>query len=214
MREIRRMLVETVIVAVVSLGIGLGANAINEDGLKLSKNYFERPRPVPAPPVPPASRESPAAGSTQAAADPAQAPANAAAQRLQAAGIGIAHIHDVKEMLASPLFGSTHFLIDARDDEHYQDGHISGAYQLDHYRADRYLPTLLPLLLPAEKIILYCNGGECEDSELAAMDLIQQGISHSRISVYLEGYQEWVSRQELVEKGERGSGNIVPGTAP
>jgi rhodanese-related sulfurtransferase len=115
-------------------------------------------------------------------------------------------------MQGDPLYGSMQFLIDARDDEHYQAGHLTGAYQLDHYRADRYLPTLLPLLLPADKIIIYCNGGDCEDSELAARDLIENGISHTRIHVYLEGYKDWIARHEPVEKGERGSGIIAPGT--
>lgn len=214
MRETRRTMVEAVAIGVVSLALGLGVNAVNEDGLKLSRNYFERLSPAPVKPIPPAvvSATSPAGPGAQDKPTTPPPVVNPAARRLLDAGVGIAHIDDVKAMIGDPLYGSMQILIDARDDQHYQAGHIAGAYQLDHYHVDRYLPALLPVTLPADRVIIYCAGGECEDSELAAMDLIQSGVDRSKIFVYLEGYKEWSSRREPVEKGERGSGDIAPGT--
>lgn len=227
MRETRRTLVEAVAIVAISLVLGLGVNAVNEDGLKLSRNYFERLAKVTTQPagvqagadsrpggaVEPGPQPAPAAATAAGSSAVGPAAVSPAARRLLEAGVGIAHLDDVKTMLESPVYGSMEVLIDARDDRHYQAGHIPGAYQLDHYHVDRYLPALLPVVFPADRVIIYCAGGECEDSELAAMDLIRSGVDRSRIFVYLEGYKEWASRGEPVEKGERGSGDIAPGTA-
>ena len=44
--------------------------------------------------------------------------------------------------------------IDARDDDHYSQGHIPGAHQFDHYRADRYQEAML-------QIIPHVHGDRC-----------------------------------------------------
>lgn len=58
--------------------------------------------------------------------------------------------------------------VDARDGVHYESGHIPGAYRLESSELARDLPVLLPVCLTAETVVVYCNGGDCNDSETAA----------------------------------------------
>jgi rhodanese-related sulfurtransferase len=97
--------------------------------------------------------------------------------------------------------------IDARNDTAYAEKHIPGAYQLDHYYADRYLPNLLPACAAAERIIVYCNGGKCEDSKLATSDLIENGVVAEKIFVYVGGVVAWGKDGLPFERGERLSGD-------
>jgi rhodanese-related sulfurtransferase len=99
--------------------------------------------------------------------------------------------------------------LDARDDKHYQAGHIPAAYQFNHYRLQDHVQEVLPACQVAQQIVVYCNGGECEDSEFAAADLIQLGIANEKITVYGGGLTEWNKQGMAIETGPRGSGNIV-----
>lgn len=98
--------------------------------------------------------------------------------------------------------------VDARDDEHYQAGHIPGAFQLDHYHPERYLATVLPACQAAQKIVVYCKGGSCEDSEQTAIFLRDAGISKDRLFVYAGGFDEWTAARLPIEAGERNSGRM------
>ncbi|GJM26257.1 MAG: hypothetical protein DHS20C16_26720 [Phycisphaerae bacterium] len=97
--------------------------------------------------------------------------------------------------------------IDARNDTAYAEKHIPGAYQLDHYYADRYIPDLIPVCTEAEQIIVYCNGGKCEDSKLATADLIENGVLAEKIFVYVGGVVAWSKDGLPFERGERLSGD-------
>lgn len=96
--------------------------------------------------------------------------------------------------------------VDARDDAHYAKGHLAGAYQLDHYLLDNYIDTLLPACQNALKVVVYCNGGECEDSMFAAGDLIERGVDPNKVYVYVGGVSAWKRDGLPFESGERASG--------
>ena len=100
--------------------------------------------------------------------------------------------------------------VDARNDQHYQEGHIPGAYQLDHFYPERYLGTTLPVCQTAEQILVYCNGGTCDDSLQTAIFLRDAGIPKERLFVYAGGMAEWVAKGLPVETGVRKSGNLPP----
>lgn len=82
-------------------------------------------------------------------------------------------------------------LIDARNAESFQAGHIPGALQLDPYRPGQYLAVALPAARAAEKIVIYCGGGNCEDSHFAARMLRDLGIPADRLSIYDAGFNDW-----------------------
>lgn len=98
--------------------------------------------------------------------------------------------------------------LDARDEAHYQAGHIPGAHLFDHYRAPNYLPTVLPVCLVAETILVYCNGGDCEDSEFAAVTLREVGVPGDKLGVLVGGFQQWETNGLPVELGVRNSGQL------
>jgi rhodanese-related sulfurtransferase len=67
---------------------------------------------------------------------------------------------------------------------------------------------VLPVCQTADQIVVYCNGGGCEDSEFAAVILGNAGIPMTRLSVYGGGLWEWATNGLPIEIGERNSGNL------
>jgi rhodanese-related sulfurtransferase/uncharacterized membrane protein YphA (DoxX/SURF4 family) len=112
--------------------------------------------------------------------------------------------HDPRRLQDRVIF------LDARLDDEYREGHIPGAYLFNHYHADTYLPTVLPLCQAADQIVVYCRGGTCDESLLAAKLLRSLPINGSeKLFVYVGGITEWTQGGNPVETGERGSGAIV-----
>ena len=96
--------------------------------------------------------------------------------------------------------------IDARGDDVYTAGHIPGSLQLDYYHPEKYLPTVLPACAVAQRIIVYCNGGECEDSEFSALMLRDAGVAAEKIFVFGGGIVEWRQREWPVATGSSDGG--------
>lgn len=204
MRKARIALLEALIVAVVGLVLALGANALSPRGLRLTGNYF------PGGAGPSSLAHSSANSDTALAKPGSKKPLEATTlQRLQQRGLNIIGSNLVEEMFRDTRYdqGSVVF-IDARDDSHYQAGHIPGAWQFDHYHAEQYLPTILPICLNAQKAVIYCTGGSCEDSEFAAIMLRDAGVPRDKLFVYTGGITEWINSGRSVEVGSRQSGAI------
>lgn len=175
--------------------LALIANQLSPRGLRLSRDYFPQ-----------------AAGGTESLSTPAAIGAtNAVLARLEAHGLQPIELPRVEEFYHDPQFAQELILfVDARDDAHYQAGHIPGAYQFDHYHPENYLPAVLPACQTAQKIVVYCAGGECEDSEFAALTLHQAGVPLDRLFVYAGGFTEWAAAGRPVESGPRNSGTVRP----
>lgn len=94
-------------------------------------------------------------------------------------------------------------LIDARSTEHYTAGHIPGAYQIDRYHLDEYVPAVLPAMQEAGYVIIYCAGGDCEDSIFLATDLVyQHGLEKEVLYIYEGGMEEWEDLGHPIATGE------------
>ena len=98
--------------------------------------------------------------------------------------------------------------IDARDDVNYSVGHIPGAYQFDPYHLEKYRATVIPICQAAEQVVVYCTGGDCEDSEFAAIALRDSGIANQKLFVFAGGITEWTDNQLPVEIDVRKSGRL------
>jgi rhodanese-related sulfurtransferase len=98
--------------------------------------------------------------------------------------------------------------IDARDEEHYRQGHIPGAYEFDPYHPDKYFEPVLPVCQKAEQVVVYCLGGDCDDSESAAILLRDVGIPNEKLFVFGGGFGEWTAKRLPVETGSRNSGTV------
>jgi len=108
--------------------------------------------------------------------------------------------------------------IDARDDKHYLAGHIPGAYHFDRFHPEDYLTNVVQVCLTAQRIVLYCNGGDCDDSQHAAIMLRDSmGLPKDKVFVYGGGMAEWTSNGLPIEVGARNSGqftNVAPAATP
>jgi len=200
MRYARAVVLEAMLVAAVGLAFALAANALSPRGLRLSRNYF----PGDHKPLVVASPDA-HSGSTSTAED-ATNRLSAVLERLGQQNLQSVASNEVIELFRDPRYeqGVVVF-VDARNDQEYQAGHIPRAWQFNHYRAEVYLPTVLPVCLAAEKVVVYCNGGECEDSEFAAVVLRDAGVPRENLFVYTGGISEWMTNGLPIEVGARGN---------
>jgi len=193
-------LIEAASVAFVGIVVGLLANQLSPRGLSLTRDYFPTVNGAGlsvAPTI--ASSRSPVS-----AREPSPQSVN---ERLEGRGLHPIGREEVVALFRSPQYGQeTVVFIDARNDEHYQESHIPGAYQFDRYYPERYLPAVLPPCLNATKVVVYCTGGNCEDSELAAQTLKETGVPIDRLFVYTGGIGDWSTNNLPLELGARKSG--------
>jgi rhodanese-related sulfurtransferase len=202
MRNAKAVLLEALLVAAIGLALALAANALSSRGLRLNRNYFPGgDKPIAVNP----GSNSVATGSNAAPSDPLEA----VRQRLQKHGLQLVNSNEVLALFRDPRYepGLVVF-VDARDDKHYTTGHIPGAWQFHHYFPEKYLPDVLPNCLVAQQIVVYCAGGDCEDSESAAIMLRDAGVPGEKLFVYAGGYNEWTKLGLPVESGARRSGEL------
>ena len=162
-------------------------------GLSLTRDYF---------PVPAQAR-------ALASATHAHAVAYLTTGHLTAQGLQVADHKQATQLFRDPRRDQDLIVfVDARDEQHYAAGHVPGAYLFDHYRPQTYLPALLPVCLTAETIVIYCSGGDCEDSEFAALALRDAGVNSGKLFVYPGGIAEWQSKGLPLATGSPNSVNL------
>lgn len=97
---------------------------------------------------------------------------------------------------------SIYIFVDARVRDQYEEGHIPGAAWLYHYESENLIDELRSELEMAFFVIVYCNGGDCEDSIHLATDLTSlYGLPAENIFVYEGGLNEWKEREMPVTVG-------------
>lgn len=94
-----------------------------------------------------------------------------------------------------------HRFVDARADHPYEAGHIPGALQCDYYRLDYYLMDTLSQVYGADKIVVYCNGGDCEDSLYVCGELLNSEIPWDNIYLFKGGWEAWNDSGMPIETG-------------
>ena len=196
---VRNVLREALLVAAAGIVLAFGANLVSPRGLVLTRNYFpagiSRPMPM--------ARDN---ANTNALA---RSPAQLLAARLKEQGLQSVDGRQAAQLFHDPRFKQgTIAFIDARDEQHYREGHIPGACEFDPYYPEKYFATVLPVCQAAEQIVVYCNGGDCDDSESAAILLRDVGIATRKLFIYTGGIPEWTTNGLPVEIGGRNSGNL------
>lgn len=205
LQSLPQVVAEAMGVAVAGLCLALLLNAVSPRGLQLSRDYFPTAPVAGAGAVSGRTNGSAVLPTNGAAAGTVDTPAT----RLAAKGLRAVDFAEVRRLHDDPKFAQELVVfIDARNDSHYQEEHIPGAYSFDRYYPEKYLPLILPACLQAETIVVYCRGGACEDSEFAAIALRDAGVPAERIAVYVGGITDWMTQQMPVEIGIRGSGDI------
>jgi len=206
-------LLEIIALLALAATLALGSNALRRDGLKLSKSYFEKPVPHTRPTTqestpttresPPATRESTPTTRESPTTTRATQPATSASQPdVKEHPFQIVTFEEAFGIINDELYElDVCIFIDARNDKQYEQGHIPRAWRLDPYHADLYVETLLPVATDAEQIIIYCEGGDCEDAIFAGRELLEWGIELEKISLYEGGMEGWEANGGPIEKG-------------
>lgn len=94
--------------------------------------------------------------------------------------------------------------LDARRTSVYREGHIAGARPFAVWEADvdgKVKAFFAEGHDPNAPIVVYCSGGDCEDSHMLAQKLFFAGFN--TVLVYKDGYPDWVRRGLAVAKGEK-----------
>ncbi len=195
----RLILREVLLVSVTGLAVALLGNQLSPRGLSLTRNYF------------PSTAAAPALVRDVAVTTTNQSAAEKLAVEVKSAGLQLASRAQIGAWFADPrrLAGKIIF-VDARNETDYFKGHIPGAWLFDPYQPEKYFPTVVPACQNAEEIVVYCHGGDCDDSLSAATLLKQVGIPGDKLHVYGGGMGEWQTTAQPVETGPQNSGQIKP----
>jgi rhodanese-related sulfurtransferase len=186
--------------------VGLVVNSVRaNNSIKLSRNYFQiYEGPVVAADdaghdatVGDPSTADSAAGSTGVAAD-----AKPAESTLEHNFISVS-LDDVVELFFDPGFeGGSIVFVDARNHDRFDEGHIPGSLNLDRYNSDQYYDKIELDIENADIVVVYCGGGDCEDSIFLASELVlERGVAHSKIRLFEGGMKAWEADGLEVQQG-------------
>ena len=194
-----KILLEALLVAVIGIALAFAANLASPRGLALKRNYF--PAGI--------NRRAPVAHNVTNTNAPAPFPVESVEAQLKEQGLQSVDGNQAAQLFHDPRYpqGGIVF-VDARDEQHYQEGHIPGAWEFDPYYPEKYFGAVLPPCQAAAQVVVYCNGGDCDDSETAAILLRDVGIANEKLFVYVGGMPEWITNGLPVEVGARNSGNL------
>ena len=193
-------------VAAAGVAFAFLANQLSPRGLNPAINYY--PGDSKASGVPPLVA-APGVASGANVPAPAPSPAALLRERLEKNGLHLIERAEVEKLIHDPRREQSLILfIDARDEDLFHAGHIPGAFEFYPYYAGKYLADVLAPCQFAEQIIIYCAGGDCEDSESAALFLRNAGVPAAKLFVYGGGMTEWEAAKLPLESGPRNSGNL------
>ena len=95
--------------------------------------------------------------------------------------------------------------LDARRTSVYEQGHIAGARPFSVWESDiddkvnKFFEERNSPEAQALPIVVYCSGGDCEDSHMLAQKL--WGIQFNNVYVYKDGFPDWQKRGGAVHTG-------------
>lgn len=92
--------------------------------------------------------------------------------------------------------------LDARRTRTYEEGHITGARNFAVWESDvdQKVATLSTEVTDQEMpIVVYCSGGDCEDSHLLSQKL--WGLFFNNVLVYKDGFPDWQKRSRPIRRG-------------
>jgi rhodanese-related sulfurtransferase len=94
--------------------------------------------------------------------------------------------------------------LDARRTAVYRDGHVAGARPFSVWEADiddKVKAFFAEGHDPSGAIVVYCSGGDCEDSHTLGQKLYMAGFDN--VLVYKDGFPDWEKRGLAVAKGDK-----------
>jgi rhodanese-related sulfurtransferase len=92
----------------------------------------------------------------------------------------------------------SHIIFDARRQSDYMAGHIPGAMSLPVHEVDKHLASASAMLTPAQPVLVYCSGQECEESLELGKILIESG--YTNVTLFAGGITAWTQAGYPVER--------------
>jgi len=115
---------------------------------------------------------------------------------------------EITALLDDPLTAAgLNVIVDARNEAHFADGHLPGAMLCNPYDVAKYIDniiegeTMLDRVLAAEKVVVYCGGGDCADSVFMCRELLELDVPYDAIFLYEGGWKDWTAQHGPIEKG-------------
>lgn len=227
MAGLSRAIMEVLILGAVGIVLGAGANAVRGSGsLRWTKNYFQTREPIrnatPAPaesdveksavsPAQSSDKEAMSQGTTATSGDASQSKEADVPEAEEAANetaksfehpYQSASLSMVIDVLNDPATDAgLNVFVDARSQAAYEDGHIPGAVRCYHYEAESCIDRVMEYALPADKVIVYCNGGDCTDSRFMCDELLMAGLEMQQLWLFEGGWHEWKSSGQPIVTG-------------
>jgi len=216
------IIIPAILIVAIGGGIGLADLAMRKDRVKL-----DRPAPPPldlvlpnVTPTPAGDPTTPPPASTHASPDvdvkadttsnPAPDPAPVAAPNVTPtvtppsapaatppAALPKGHITIPQ---AAALYDQQAFFVDSRRKDVYVAGHVAGAFRADMVSFKEGDPMWVRGLPKEMILVVYCNGGDCDESEHVAQLLNASGFN--AVYVMHDGYPGWKDAGHPVETGE------------
>jgi rhodanese-related sulfurtransferase len=83
--------------------------------------------------------------------------------------------------------------VDARSDDRFAAGHVTAAVSVNEDAWDEGLGRFLQIWQPGAKIVVYCDGADCQASELVAQRLRRE-LDLEDVYVLAGGFEAWKRR--------------------
>jgi rhodanese-related sulfurtransferase len=102
------------------------------------------------------------------------------------------------------LYRRKALFLDARRSSVYAEGHIPGARSFPVWESDidaRVKALFEEGLDQRAPVVIYCSGGNCEDSHMLAQKLYMVGFDN--VLIYRDGFPDWQKRRHPVVIGEK-----------
>ncbi len=194
--SLRTIILPAAAIVIVGGGIGLADWSMRNEKVSLS-----RKTPPPPPPVadkPPAPAPQPAAAPNGAETPAVKPPPTPQQQAPTPPGpLPAGHLTIGQ---AKALFDQGSIFVDARKKESYVEGHVAGAFRADMASFKSGDPAWLRAMPKDLTMVVYCNGGNCDESEHVAQLLDASGFS--AVYVMHDGFPGWKAAGYPSETGE------------
>lgn len=213
MTIIKQAIIELMLLTLASVGVALAANEIRErKAIDLTKDYFKKSSDAPRHATDLEPKANTAASPVAKSADPkhpattarssTEKPTPAPARKHIEHDFQTVTVDEAHEILDDPKTGQgLNVFVDARDDENFAEGHIPGAIQCFPYEIQLCIDRVSAAAMGAEKVIVYCGGGDCEDSIFMSRELQDMGVPYDAIYLFEGGWKEWSAKGLHTEKG-------------
>jgi len=198
-----RTILQVVLLGAVALVLGAVANSVRGSGsLKWTKNYFDRGEavvPAPEADISPAETPQP---STEDDVVETDAQETAPKSALPAHNFNTISLEEVIRVFESPdTANGLNVFIDARTENAFKEGHIPGAIQCFPFAIEECIDEVLQYATAAFKIVVYCTGGDCEDSIFMCRELLEAGLASDNIYLFEGGWHEWSESDQPIQTG-------------